>query len=121
VDWLKPVPHRLKPAPLVIAGLNTGYSRSTRVSYVLALKPPMLSISLVTKLPLARGCLYIWPPLPRDRIETRIKIKHGFMPFPLGNLLLDLKSRVNHHPSLFGVSSIWGILPCSGSLAYFCV
>jgi hypothetical protein len=41
------------------------------------------------------------------------------MPFPLGNMLLDLKSRVNHHPSLFGVSSIWGILPCSGSLAYF--
>jgi hypothetical protein len=62
LDRLKPVPHRLKPTPLAIAGLNTGYSWSTRVSYVLALKPPMLSISLVTKLPLARGCLYICPP-----------------------------------------------------------
>jgi hypothetical protein len=30
----------------------------------LAMKPPMLSISLVTKLPLARGCLYISLPLP---------------------------------------------------------
>jgi hypothetical protein len=30
----------------------------------LAMKPPMLCISLVTKLPLARGCLYIWFPLP---------------------------------------------------------
>jgi hypothetical protein len=30
----------------------------------LALKPPMLSFSLVTKLPLAIGCLYIWLPLP---------------------------------------------------------
>jgi hypothetical protein len=30
----------------------------------LAMKPPMLSFSLVTKLPLARGCLYIWLPLP---------------------------------------------------------
>jgi hypothetical protein len=30
----------------------------------LAMKPPMLSISLVTKLPLARGSLYIWLPLP---------------------------------------------------------
>jgi hypothetical protein len=28
------------------------------------MKPPMLSISLVTKLPLARGCLYIWLALP---------------------------------------------------------
>jgi hypothetical protein len=28
----------------------------------LAMKPPMLSISLVTKLPLARGCLYMAPP-----------------------------------------------------------
>jgi hypothetical protein len=29
----------------------------------LAMKPPMLSISEVTKLPLSRGCLYIWLPL----------------------------------------------------------
>jgi hypothetical protein len=64
LDRLKPVAHQLKPAPPAKAGLNTGYSRCTRVSYVLALKPPMLSISLVTKLPLARGCLYIWLPLP---------------------------------------------------------
>jgi hypothetical protein len=36
----------------------------------LAMKPPMLSISLVTKLPLARGCLYIYgSPFPRDKIE----------------------------------------------------
>jgi hypothetical protein len=60
---------QLKPVPMAIAGLNTGYSWSTQVSYVLAMKPPMLSFSLVTKLPLARGCLYIWLPLPLPRIE----------------------------------------------------
>jgi hypothetical protein len=48
---------------------HTGYSRSTRVNSVLAIKPPMLSISLVTKLPLAHGCLYIWVTLPLPRIE----------------------------------------------------
>jgi hypothetical protein len=52
-------PAKAGPTPAK-AGLNTGYSRPARVSYVLALKPPMSSISLVTKLPLARGCLYIW-------------------------------------------------------------
>jgi hypothetical protein len=35
----------------------------------LAMKPPMSSISLVTKLPLARGCLYIWVTLPLPRME----------------------------------------------------
>jgi hypothetical protein len=35
----------------------------------LALKPPMLSISLVTKLPLARGSLYIWVTLPLPSLE----------------------------------------------------
>jgi hypothetical protein len=60
---------RLKPAPLAIARLNTGYSRPTRVNSALAMKPPMLSISLVTKLPLARGFLYIWVTLPIPRIE----------------------------------------------------
>jgi hypothetical protein len=35
----------------------------------LAMKPLMLSISLVTKLPLARGCLYIWVTLPLPKIE----------------------------------------------------
>jgi hypothetical protein len=69
LDRLKPVPHRLKPAPPAKAGLDTGYSRSTRVSYILALKPPMLSFSLVTKLPLARGSLYIWVTFPLPRIE----------------------------------------------------
>jgi hypothetical protein len=69
LDRLKPVLHRLKPAPTAIAGLNTGYSRSARVNSILALKPPMFSISLVTKLPLARGCLYIWVTLPLRRIE----------------------------------------------------
>jgi hypothetical protein len=64
LDRLKPVPNRLKPATPAIAGLYTGYSRSTRVNSALAMKPPMSSISLVTKLPLARGCLYIWLPLP---------------------------------------------------------
>jgi hypothetical protein len=49
---------------LAKAGLNPGYSRPARVSYELAMKPPILSISLVTELPLARGCLYIWLPLP---------------------------------------------------------
>jgi hypothetical protein len=56
-------------APPAIAGLYTGYSRSTRISYVLAMKPPMLSFSLVTKLPLARGYLYIWLPLLLPRID----------------------------------------------------
>jgi hypothetical protein len=50
---------RLKLAPPAKAGLNTGYSRSARVNSVLAMKPPMSSISLVTKLPLAHGCLYM--------------------------------------------------------------
>jgi hypothetical protein len=62
-------PTSANAGPPAKAGLNPGYSRPTRVSYVLAMKPPMLSISLVTKLPLARGCLYIWPPSPRDKIE----------------------------------------------------
>jgi hypothetical protein len=35
----------------------------------LALKPPMLSFSLVTKLPLTRGSLYIWVTFPLPRIE----------------------------------------------------
>jgi hypothetical protein len=61
-------PAKAGPTPAK-AGLNTGYSRSTRVNSVLAMKPPMLSISLVTKLPLARGCLYIWVTLPLPRIE----------------------------------------------------
>jgi hypothetical protein len=60
---------RLNPATPAIAGLNTGYRHSTRVNFVLAMKPPMLSISLVTKLPLARGCLYIWVTLPLPGIE----------------------------------------------------
>jgi hypothetical protein len=54
---------------LAKAGLNTGYSQSARVNSVLAMKPPMSSISLVTKLPLARGCLYIWVTLPLPKIE----------------------------------------------------
>jgi hypothetical protein len=49
--------------------VTAGYSRSARVSYILALKPPMLSFSLVTKLPLARGSLYIWVTFPLPRIE----------------------------------------------------
>jgi hypothetical protein len=59
-------PAKAGPTP---AKLNTGYSRSARVSYVLAIKPPMLSFFLVTKLRLARGCLYIWVTLPLPRIE----------------------------------------------------
>jgi hypothetical protein len=47
LDQLKPVLPQLKPA----------------------LKPPMLSFPLVTKLPLARGCLYIRVTLPLPRIE----------------------------------------------------
>jgi hypothetical protein len=61
-------PAKAGPTP-AIAGLYPGYSRPARVNSALALKPPLLSISLVTKLPLARGCLYIWPPSPRDGIE----------------------------------------------------
>jgi hypothetical protein len=30
----------------------------------LAMKPPLLSFSLMPKLPLARGSLYIWLPVP---------------------------------------------------------
>jgi hypothetical protein len=69
LDRLKPVPHRLKSAPPAKAGLNNGYSRSAWVNSILALKPPILSMSLVIKLPLARGCLYIWVTLPLPRIE----------------------------------------------------
>jgi hypothetical protein len=57
-------PTLAKAGPPTKAGLNPRYSRPARVSYVLAMKPPMLSFSLVTKLPLARGSLYIWLPLP---------------------------------------------------------
>jgi hypothetical protein len=57
-------PAPAKACPPAKAGLNPSYSRPARVSNVLAMKPPMLSISLVTKLPLDRGCLYIWLPLP---------------------------------------------------------
>jgi hypothetical protein len=60
----KASPTLAKAGPPAKAGLNPGYSRPARVSYVLAMKPPMLSISLVMKLPLAHGCLYIWLPLP---------------------------------------------------------
>jgi hypothetical protein len=35
----------------------------------LAMKPPMSSISLVTKLPLAHGYLYIWVTLPLPRLD----------------------------------------------------
>jgi hypothetical protein len=35
----------------------------------LAFKPPMLSFSLVTKLPLACGSLYIWVTFPLPNIE----------------------------------------------------
>jgi hypothetical protein len=69
LDRLKPVPNRVNPTTPAIAGLNIGYSRSTRVNSVLAMRPPMLSISLVTKLPLACGYLYIWVTLPLHRIE----------------------------------------------------
>jgi hypothetical protein len=51
------------------ARLNTSYSQSARVNSVLAIKPPMSSISLVTKLPVAHGCLYIWVTLPLPRID----------------------------------------------------
>jgi hypothetical protein len=68
LDQLKPDPHRLKPSPPAKVGLNTGYSRSARVYSVWAMKTSMSSISLVTRLPLARGCLYIWVTLPLPRI-----------------------------------------------------
>jgi hypothetical protein len=74
------------------AGLNTGYSRSARVNYVLAMKPPMSSISSVTKLPLARGCLYIWVPLPLPRIDMNWD-KNWHDASPLMGTLLDLPSR----------------------------
>jgi hypothetical protein len=61
-------PAKAGPTP-AIAGLNIGYSQSTRVNSILAMKPPTLSLSLVTKLPLARGSLYIWVTLPLPRIE----------------------------------------------------
>jgi hypothetical protein len=55
LDRLKPVPQRLKPAPPTKARLDTGYSQLARVSYVLALKPPMLSISPRSWLPIYMG------------------------------------------------------------------
>jgi hypothetical protein len=63
-----PTPAKAGPTPAK-ARLNTGYSRPTRVNFVLAMRPPMSSISLVTKLPLARGCLYIWVTLPLPGID----------------------------------------------------
>jgi hypothetical protein len=62
-------PSPAKAGPLTKADLNPGYSRPARVSYILAMKPPIPSISLVTKLPLACGCLYIWVTLPLPRID----------------------------------------------------
>jgi hypothetical protein len=47
------------PAKAGVAGFNSA----------LAMKPPLLSISLVTKLPLAHGCLYIWVTLPIPKTE----------------------------------------------------
>jgi hypothetical protein len=54
---------------LAKAGLNIGYSRPAQVNTVLAMKPPMSSISLITKLPLGRGCLYIWVTLLLSKID----------------------------------------------------
>jgi hypothetical protein len=62
-------PTPAKAGPPAKVGLNPDYSRPARVSYVLAMKPPMLSFSLVTKLPLARGSLYIWVTFPLPRTE----------------------------------------------------
>jgi hypothetical protein len=69
----RPIPPILSPTywTFVELTLVTGYSRSTRVNSALAMKPPMLSISLVTKLPLARGCLCIWVTLPLPRTEMK--------------------------------------------------
>jgi hypothetical protein len=61
-------PAKADPTPAAKAG-HTGYSRSTQVNSVLAMKPPMLSFSLVTKLPLTHGCLYIWVTFLLSRIE----------------------------------------------------
>jgi hypothetical protein len=58
-----------KAGPKLAKAGHTGYSQFTRVNSVLAMKPPTLSISLVTTLPLARGCLYIWVTLPLPRRE----------------------------------------------------
>jgi hypothetical protein len=59
----------------------------------LATKPPMLSISLVTKLPLARGCLYIWVTLPLPRIEMNCD-KNWHDASSLVGTLLDLLCRI---------------------------
>jgi hypothetical protein len=99
LNLLKPVPHRLKPAPPAKVRLNTGYSRSTRVNSVLAMKPHMLSISLVTQLPQARGCLYIWVTLPLPRIEMNWDKNWHDAPSLVGTLL-DLPSR--NHPLCLG-------------------
>jgi hypothetical protein len=58
-----------KAGPKPAKAGHTGYSRSTQVNSVLAMKPPMLSFSLVTKLPLTHGCLYIWVTFLLSRIE----------------------------------------------------
>jgi hypothetical protein len=59
----------------------------------LAMKPPMSYISLVTKLPLARGCLYIWVTLPLPGIDMNWD-KNWHDASPLVGTLLDLPSRI---------------------------
>jgi hypothetical protein len=61
-------PAKAGPTPAK-AAQNSSYSWSAQVNSILAMKPPMSSISLVTKLPLAYGCLYIWVTLPLPKID----------------------------------------------------
>jgi hypothetical protein len=62
-------PTPAKAGPPAKVDLNTGYSWLARVNTVLASKPPLSSISLMTKLYLSRGYLYIWVTLPLCRID----------------------------------------------------
>jgi hypothetical protein len=94
----KAAPTPANASPPAKVGLNPGYSRPAWVSYVLALKPPMSSISLVTKLPLAHGCLYIWVKLPLPKIDMNWD-KNWHDASLLVGTLLDLPSR-NHSLSL---------------------
>jgi hypothetical protein len=65
----------------------------------LALKPPMSSISLVTKLTPARGCLYIWVTLPLPRVDMNWD-KNWYDTSLLVGTLLDLPSK--NHPLCLG-------------------
>jgi hypothetical protein len=77
----------------------------------------MSVISLVTKLPVARGCLYIWVTLPLPRIGMNWD-KNWHDASPLMGTLLDLLSR--NHPLCLG-SLLFGEFYLELDLLHSCV